>query len=150
MFSLGFISKGDLKVHLWFNGCISACMFYNSPLFKYSQEWQLHPSSEVNEETFSTMSNRVSDFLQMNQFVEQFVEDQKVKLDNKVLLIKADKRLNDEEKNKKIDSAMETIMRSEVNAKARDVETACVHNHPLDGFGEEYGPCILHMSTNEF
>ena len=43
-------------------------------------------------------------------------------------------------------------MRSKVNAKARDVETACVHNHPLDldGFGEEYGPCILHMSTNEF
>ena len=83
MFSLGVISKGDLKVHVWFNGCISACMFYNSPLFKYSQEWQLHPSSEVNEEIFLTMSTQVSDFLQMNQFVE----DQKVKLDNKVLLI---------------------------------------------------------------
>ena len=49
--------------------------------------------------------------------MNQFIKDQKVKLDNKVLLIKADKRLNDEEKNKKIDSAMETIMRSEVNAK---------------------------------
>ena len=58
--------------------------------------------------------------------------------------------MNDKEKKKKIDNAMESIMRSKVNAKERDVETACVHNHPLDGFGEEYSPCVLHMSTNDF
>lgn len=144
-FTFGFISKGDLKVHLWFNGCISACMFFNSPLFKYSQEWQMHPSSIVDDENFSNMSVRIADFLEM----ENFIDAQRLKYEKKMTEIKKDKRFKEEEKTKKISSAYQTIMIDEVNAKAREIETACVHNMPLDEL-EEYGPCMLHMSTNEF
>ena len=63
--------------------------------------------------------------------------------------IERDVSLSDKQKSCKVKAVKKRILRDEVNAKAKELTTCCIHYEPL-GSAFWDGLCALHFSTNEF
>ena len=105
----------------------------------------MHPEFQCNNSTFVSMEQRLDDFRSMQVFLALQLKKYLRKRDE----ILADCHLTEKQKSCQILSAKKRMTRTEVNAKATEYATCCIHFKPLRS-ALWAGICALHLGTNEF
>jgi hypothetical protein len=90
------------------------------------------------------MKEKQTDFERMHSFIQ----GQQSKLEEVIEAINASK-ISDSEKKKKIRNAEIRLLDKEVNMKAVELKTCCIHMKPVD-YAQVFATCSLHLETNEW
>ena len=118
----------------------------------YTPEWKHHNPEEMVNPNFPVSTDRYVTLAMRKVFYQQIAEFRKSQqklFQAAAAKTRRDKKMNQQEKTKKIQLDFNRIMIDGIRDKAKELKTGCVHFEPFE-IAEDTCPCPLHMDTNEF
>ena len=118
----------------------------------YTPEWKHHNPEEMVNPNFPVSTDQYVTLAMGKVFYQQIAEFRKSQqklFQAAAAKTRRDKKMNQQEKTKKIQLDFNRIMIDGIRDKAKELKTGCVHFEPFE-IAEDTCPCPLHMDTNEF